>query len=78
MTAIAAIFSAIIRVPGMRRHSFYNQDLKVFCKILFRYVLCYQDKYKHNFGEKKKLDKVLDKVSSDLMNTGLADFGYIP
>ena len=30
-----------------------------------------------SFGE-KKLDKVLDKVSSDLMNTGLADFGYIP
>ena len=31
-----------------------------------------------SFGEKKNLDKVLDKVSSDLMNTGLADFGYIP
>ena len=31
-----------------------------------------------SFGEKKKLDKVLDKVSSDLMNTRLADFGYIP
>ena len=63
----------------MRRHSFYNQELKVFCKILFRYVLCYQDKYKHKFWrEKNNLDKVLDKVSSDLMNTGLADFGYIP
>ena len=32
-----------------------------------------------SFGEKKNnLDKVLDKVSSDLMNTRLADFGYIP
>ena len=31
-----------------------------------------------SFGEKNNLDKVLDKVSSDLMNTGLADFGYIP
>ena len=32
-----------------------------------------------SFGEKKKkIDKVLDKVSSDLMNTRLADFGYIP
>ena len=31
------------------------------------------------FGKKNiNLDKVLDKVSSDLMNTGLADFGYIP
>ena len=34
---------------------------------------------KHKFWRKKNnLDKVLDKVSSDLMNTGLADFGYIP
>ena len=32
-----------------------------------------------SFGEKNiNLDKVLDKLSSDLMNTGLADFGYIP
>ena len=32
-----------------------------------------------SFGEKNNnLDKVLDKVSFDLMNTGLADFGYIP
>ena len=32
-----------------------------------------------SFGEKdNNLDKVLDKVASDLMNTGLADFGYIP
>ena len=32
-----------------------------------------------SFGEEKNnLDKVLDKVSSDLMNTRLADFGYIP
>ena len=32
-----------------------------------------------SFGEKNNnLDKVLDKVSADLMNTGLADFGYIP
>ena len=34
---------------------------------------------KISFGEKKNnLDKVLDKVSYDLMNTGLAYFGYIP
>ena len=32
-----------------------------------------------SFGDKKNnLDKVLDKITSDLMNTGLADFGYIP
>ena len=31
------------------------------------------------FGKKNiNLDKVLDKVSSDLITTGLADFGYIP